>query len=1319
MESNIELDEALMDESQIYEYLNRILQAVTILSQAGCKDSIINVEYTDNKELIPSITSSGIWYIDQIARRLLDACQLDTITSSTNNLPQHNAIVDPNDLINYPGNNDDDEEDWLSCQREYKRRRIDYIRVVLRSMKPIAIDVAAHICAIVQSNLTKELDTKIKTTSNSSSNIPSFILFSIWLPIAPHMHLLVSEMFQLESFVCPFISCPENVTDECRWIIAEAANHICNFYCDSRQECSTIHLWWDWSPIFQWMKYYHDIDSSNMETNNDQNEMKGFVMPLCSRKAIQWHAARAFGYVLNLTIGARTLYFKNVSVNEENVQWMIHPWIIDEEENITQNLHLLGKCRIWNIDTEYQCPGAVAIRKVIPLHQYLVEVGDGCIFMKPNAINNSTDNELNEEKSSTSNLFIRTKTTEQNLSLIGSALCIDPNPPPILICGPNGAGKSSLVREVSRLFYPLKHGTDENLLEIHVDDETDIKTLIGSYIATDIPGEFEWRAGALTQAARTGKWILIENMNQVSYEIQASLVKLFADRILQLGNGKIEKCHPNFRIFGTITTIMDQVNNNSTRRSGGRIMMGAKRPLHSHLWREIYIEPIPMKELKEIISRMYDNLPALVVQSVLEVFRKMDRSGRESSDQSSIDKSQNVFFGRDVSVRDLIKVISRISHTVHFDVSSTFITESQRTLCFAESYDVFMAACPDVNVRRQFIQDIGSPAWGITAQLAMRYIETRSAPISTHPLYIDVGRARIHINSEQSTVAVKSNTFAQTNYALRLMESIGVCVRENEPVLLVGETGTGKTTILQELAKLAGREMIAQNLSLQTDSADLLGGYKPLKLAKLARNIYEQFIDLFTGTFSQKQNIKFLEFAAIALQKEQWKKLSQCFIRASQLGLDKVKQNNNQENKSNEMEWIEFRNISQRFEQQRLAASSGPAFAFVEGVLVDAIRTGKWILLDEINLASTETLQRICGLLDDSSSSLTLTERGDSIPIERHPSFRLFAAMNPATDVGKKDLSVSVRSRFTEMFVDDLRDPLELRLVASNYISRVLPASDRRPECTDTVINVVDLYCRLRDLAESSLVDSNGLKPRYTLRTLSRALAAAKSLVLHQKLSLDRALYEGFELAFQGSLDETSIQASNKVIRKAIGSRLSRVDADHPGKRPRNPDKNYVLIKPFWIETGMLDCVDWAERLNINGCASFILTDMTRFNLRRLARAIASGSWPILLEGPTSAGKTSLVEYVAARCGYHVVRINNHEHTDIQEYTGSFVGDSNGSLTFQDGLLVRALKQGHWVILDELNLAPSDVLGEFCCHFYCITNYYSPDLFFVMRRGLE
>lgn len=42
----------------------------------------------------------------------------------------------------------------------------------------------------------------------------------------------------------------------------------------------------------------------------------------------------------------------------------------------------------------------------------------------------------------------------------------------------------------------------------------------------------------------------------------------------------------------------------------------------------------------------------------------------------------------------------------------------------------------------------------------------------------------------------------------------------------------------------------------------------------------------------------------------------------------------------------------------------------------------------------------MAGLLQDPRGSLVLAERGDAEPVPRHPAFRLFAAMNPATDAG-------------------------------------------------------------------------------------------------------------------------------------------------------------------------------------------------------------------------------------------------------------------------------------------------------------------------------
>ena len=390
---------------------------------------------------------------------------------------------------------------------------------------------------------------------------------------------------------------------------------------------------------------------------------------------------------------------------------------------------------------------------------------------------------------------------------------------------------------------------------------------------------------------------------------------------------------------------------------------------------------------------------------------------------------------------------------------------------------------------------------------------------------------------------------------------------------------------------------------------------------------------------------------------------------------------------------MEFKITSERFEKQRVACDTGLAFAFTEGALVDAIRNGKWVLLDEINLASSETLQRLCGLLDDSKGSVTLTEKGDSEALYRHPDFRLFAAMNPATGAGKKDLPSSLRARFTELYVDELLDRIELRSVAARYLQGAINSSEGTIENSETVILAVDVYLKCRQMAEQQLIDSAGQRPRFTLRTMCRALSAAKCLIMQQRLGVKRAILEGYELGFEGCLDFSSQQALRKLLAKYLGKGISKKELDHPGRRPggRNDACEYVLVKPYWLKAGLGEKYDFSE--GSRGTSSrFVLTPSMLINLRRLSRAIACGPWPVLLEGPTSAGKTTLVEYLAARCGHRCVRINNHEHTDVQEYTGSYASDPDGKLCFREGVLVQALRKGYWVILDELNLAPSEVL---------------------------
>lgn len=136
-----------------------------------------------------------------------------------------------------------------------------------------------------------------------------------------------------------------------------------------------------------------------------------------------------------------------------------------------------------------------------------------------------------------------------------------------------------------------------------------------------------------------------------------------------------------------------------------------------------------------------------------------------------------------------------------------------------------------------------------------------------------------------------------------------------------------------------------------------------------------------------------------------------------------------------------------------------------------------------------------------------------------------------------------------------------------------------------------------------------------------------------------------------------------------------------------DPDQSWINVEGYWIKAG-------PQNIDIDGAhKDFVITDSVRRNLHNIARMLSGGRFPILLEGPTSAGKTSLVKFLAHLTGHEFVRINNHEHTDLQEYVGQYVSDPDtGQLVFQEGVLVRAARAGHWVVLDELNLAPSEVL---------------------------
>ena len=99
-------------------------------------------------------------------------------------------------------------------------------------------------------------------------------------------------------------------------------------------------------------------------------------------------------------------------------------------------------------------------------------------------------------------------------------------------------------------------------------------------------------------------------------------------------------------------------------------------------------------------------------------------------------------------------------------------------------------------------------------------------------------------------------------------------------------------------------------------------------------------------------------------------------------------------------------------------------------------------------------------------------------------------------------------------------------------------------------------------------------------------------------------------------------------------------------------------------------------------------------NVLRVVRACQVCK-PILLEGSPGVGKTSLITALAKIAGYHLCRINLSDQTDLIDLFGSDLPVENGApgeFAWKDAEFLQALQQGHWVLLDEMNLAPQAVL---------------------------
>lgn len=821
---------------------------------------------------------------------------------------------------------------------------------------------------------------------------------------------------------------------------------------------------------------------------------------------------------------------------------------------------------------------------------------------------------------------------------------------PCLIRGLSGYGKTAILDYVAAKTNRM-HPPD--YVKVQIGDQIDSKLLIGTYVCTEIPGQFEWIPGPLTRAMIHGSWIVFEDIDSAPSEVIQVMHSVIENGNLSCVSCcpiKLDNPHPDFRIFFTQRT--KQASQTEMSRLGLSFV--------DRFCDIIDLPELNSEDLIEVIEARYKLGP--MAQVALELY--------ESAKCDLPDKCQSRTY-RQITPRDLFKFCARIAD-MKLQLNDGKYNSRDLEMAYLDAIDCFLASMPRADI------ELSAPNLGRVTKLTANEIQrllTREPELKESDFKI----GRIKLSSFKDAAYTKKSraTLAKTKQTCRLLENVASCIKQREPVLFVGETGVGKTFIIQYLADMMEIDLIVVNLSQQSDSSDLLGGYKPIDMRQVMTSIHQKFEDLFNKTLRREEHLQSILSHANNLfinakKNSQW--LTYLKLVRNCCGKALI---NKKLEPSHQNAWCTLsEKVSQLIKPMELDESTTPMMlAFSDGSLLKAVKEGKWILLDEINLAEPDVLQCLLLILDSINQSHIYMQScaEDSGQVEIHRNFRLFACMNPSTDIGKKDLDSGTRGRFTEFFVDEIGDKIDIRKVVESYVKSCLPPS--------TMENIVKFYMEIRSIS-GSLSDISGNPPVYSLRSLCRALSICSLNVCQ---NMEKSVYECLKITFFQQLNKASVEQVTKLIEKIFyNNKLPQHLLEPVASAPKDGHQ-YVHVGGFWIQKSNAE-------LSLD--AKYIITDSIERNLQNLARIISLSQrkLPILIQGNTSVGKTSMIDYLAKVTGNRCYRINNHEHTDLQDYVGKYVLKENGDLFFQEGLLVKAMKKGYWIILDELNLAPSELL---------------------------